>query len=238
MIEASTEQPAAPALQAAVDSLDVAVEHLIKLVDDGALTDLGAFGLVDMLQSVERVRNKLPVVDRAMIQYGTEQGVPAVVSERTMTRVLMQSLHLSIGNASRRVRTAEHLADRTSMTGEPLEPIRPHLAAAQRDGLVTPEQVTLIDTALRKVKDCDPAAVEAGEVLLVRHATQLGYHDLDRVAARLIEAIDPDGILPPTKPNTDSAGSSTSHTAKTAPGPETSASPPTSGRSSPPSSDR
>jgi hypothetical protein len=28
-----------------VDSLDVAVEHLIKLVDDGAL---GAFGLVDM----------------------------------------------------------------------------------------------------------------------------------------------------------------------------------------------
>ena len=119
MIEPTTEQPSASALQVAVDSLDAAVEHLIKLVDDGALTDLGAFGLVDMLQSVERVRNKLPVVDRAMIQYGTEQGVPAVLSERTMTRVLMQSLHLSIGNASRRVKAAEHLADRTSMTGEP-----------------------------------------------------------------------------------------------------------------------
>ena len=37
MIETPTDQPAAPALQAAVDSLDVAVEHLIKLVDDGAL---------------------------------------------------------------------------------------------------------------------------------------------------------------------------------------------------------
>ena len=61
MIETSTDHPAASALQAAVDSLDVAVEHLIKLVDDGALADLGAFGLVDMLQSVERVRNKLPV---------------------------------------------------------------------------------------------------------------------------------------------------------------------------------
>ena len=82
------------------------------------------------------------------------------------------------------------------MTGEPLTPIRPHLAAAQRDGLVTPEQVTLIDTALRKVKHCDPAAVEAGELLLVQQATQLGYQDLDRVAAKLIEAIDPDGILP------------------------------------------
>jgi len=85
MFPTSTDQPAAPGLQAAVDSLDVAVEHLIKLVHDGALADLGAFGLVDMLQSVERVRNKLPVVDRALIQYGVEQGVPAVLSERTMT---------------------------------------------------------------------------------------------------------------------------------------------------------
>jgi hypothetical protein len=53
---------------------------LIKLVDDGALTDLGAYGL-DTLQTLERVRNKLPVLDRAMIAYGTEQGVPAALSE-------------------------------------------------------------------------------------------------------------------------------------------------------------
>jgi len=92
MIETSTDQPAAPALQAAVDSLDVAVEHLIKLVDDGALGDLGAFGLVDTLQSLEKVRNKLPVVDRAMIQYGTEQGVPATLSERTERLALKSEL--------------------------------------------------------------------------------------------------------------------------------------------------
>ena len=30
----------------------------------------------------------------------------------------------------------------------------------------------------------------------MQQATQLGYQDLDRVAARLIEAIDPDGVLP------------------------------------------
>ena len=179
-----------------MDSLDVAVEHLIKLVDDGALIDLGAFGLVDILQALERVRNKLPVVDRAMIQYGTEQGVPAVLCERTMTRVLTNGLKISVGEASRRVRAAEHLADRTSMTGEPLEPVRPHLAAAQRDGRVTPEQVALIDSALRKVKHCEAAALESGEMLLVEQATQLGYKDLDLVTAKLIDAIDPDGVLP------------------------------------------
>jgi len=239
MIATATDESAAPALQAAVDSLDVAVAHLIKLVDDGALGDLGAFGLVQTMQAVERVRNKLPVVDRAMIQYGIEQGVPAVLSERTMARVLTSGLRVSIGEASRRVRAAEHLADRTSMTGEPLAPVRTHLSAAQRDGLVTPEQVTLIDTALRKVKHCDPAAVETGEVLLVEQATQLGYHDLDQVAAKLINPIDPEtGSYPPTRPNTDCDGSSTSNTAQTAPGPETSGSPPTSDRKSPPSSDR
>jgi hypothetical protein len=152
----STDEPAATPLSAAVDAVDVAVEDLIKLVDDGALGDLGAFGLVQTLQHLERVRNKLPVLDRAMIGYGTEQGVPAVLSQRSMLGVLMNGLRLSAGEAARRVKAAEHLADRRSMTGEPLPPIRPHLAAAQRDGLVTPEQVGLIDGALRKVKHCDP----------------------------------------------------------------------------------
>ena len=205
-----------------MDSLDVAVEHLIKLVDDGVLGDLGAFGLVETLQSLERVRNKLPVVDRAMIQYGIEQGVPGVLSERTMTRVLTTGIRLSIGEASRRVRAAEHLADRTSMTGEPLAPVRPHLAAAQRDGLVTPEQVTLIDTALRKVKHCDPAAVEAGESCWCSKPPSSATRTSTGSPPDWSRRSTPTGSCPPTKPNTACAGSSTSNTAKTAPGPETS----------------
>jgi hypothetical protein len=38
--------------------------------------------------------------------------------------------------------------------------------------------------------------VEAGEILLVEQATKLGMKDLQLVAAKLVEAIDPDGILP------------------------------------------
>ena len=51
------------------------------------------------------------------------------------------------------------------MTGEPLGAFRQQLAAAQAE--VSPEQVALIDGALRKVDHCDPAAVAAGEHLLV-----------------------------------------------------------------------
>ena len=138
-------------LLAAVDAAETAVEHLIKLVDDGAHTDLGAFSLVEVLRHVERVRNKLPVVDGALIQYGTEQGAPEILSERSMVGVLVSGLRVSAGEASRRVRAAEHLAERRSPLGEPLLPIREHLARAHRDGLVAPEQIALIDGALRKV---------------------------------------------------------------------------------------
>ena len=92
-------EPAGTALEAAVDGVRTAVGHLIKVVDDGALSDLGAQGLVGFLAEVEQVRNVLPVVDRAAIQHGIEQGVPAVLTQRSMARVLMAGLRLSAGEA-------------------------------------------------------------------------------------------------------------------------------------------
>ncbi len=183
-------------LHAAVDTVRTSLQHLIKLIDDGAHTDLGALSLVETLQQWETLRNTLPVVDRALIQHGTEQGHPNVLSERSMVGVLKNGLRISTGEAVRRVKAAEQLADRTSMLGEPLPPIREHLAQAQRDGAVTPEQVSLIDQTLRKVGHCDPESITAGEVMLIEQASRLGYQDLTVFAARLAEAIDPDGILP------------------------------------------
>lgn len=196
MISEVPPQPAASALQAALDGVRTSLGHLIKVVDDGALTDLGAVSLIGFLAEFEQVRNRLPVIDRAVIQYGIEQGVPGVLTERSMTRVLMSGLRLSVGEAHRRVKAAEHTAKRHAMTGEPLGAFRPQLAEAQADGLVTPEQVGLIDTALRKVDHCDPAAVAAGEKLLVDAATELGPKELGVVAASLVNAIDPDGVQP------------------------------------------
>ena len=120
-------------LAAAVDGVRTAVGHLVKVVDDGGLGELDAVGLVGFLAELEQVRNTWPVVDRAAIQFGVELGVPAALTERSMTRVLVAGLRLSVGEAHRRVRAAEHLAVRRSMTGEPLGPVRPVLAAAQAE---------------------------------------------------------------------------------------------------------
>jgi Domain of unknown function (DUF222)/HNH endonuclease len=91
------------------------------------------------------------------------------------------------------------------MLGQPLEPVRPHLAQAQRTGQISTEQVAIIERALAKVDrpGFHPAAVEAGEKLLTRFAHQFGPKDLRRLAEQVIDAIDPDGSLPNEQLNAD-----------------------------------
>ncbi len=99
------------------------------------------------------------------------------------------------------MRAAEALAERMSMTGEPLDPVRPHLAAAQRDGEINPEQVDIVTRALSSVDRAgfDPADIDAGEQLLTRFAHQFAPKDLRRLAEQVVDAINPDGTLPDEK---------------------------------------
>ena len=167
---------------------------------------------MELLHQLETVRNKLPTVDRAMIQYGAEQGVPNVLSCRS-DAAGVDGLLSACPQVRRTVgsRPPATSLTGTRMLGEPLPPLRHHLAAAQRAGLVTPEQVSLIDTTLGKVKHYNPDAVKAGEIFLVEHAGQArlpGPRPGRRQAGR--------GDRPrrhparPMRPSTGSAGSSTS----------------------------
>ena len=108
------------------------------------------------------------------------------------------TLRISIGEANRRVRAAEALTGRMSMTGQPLEPVRPHLAAAQRDGEISAEQVDVVERALAKVDRVgfDPDRVAWGEQQLAGWAGQFGPKDLRRLAEQMVDGIDPDGTLP------------------------------------------
>ena len=118
---------------------------------DRVLMEKDPHGLVEFAQMFETVRNAMPVVDHALIRTANERDVPHALCQSSMGRVLTQALRISQPEAGRRVRAAEQLAERRSMTGAPLGPLRPHLAQAQRRGEVTPEQVGVIDAALRQV---------------------------------------------------------------------------------------
>jgi hypothetical protein len=114
-------------------------------------------------------------------------------------------LGLSKGEAGHRVRAADAVGSRMSMLGEVLEPVRPALAAAQRDGEVSAEKVAIIVSALDKVdrRGFNPADVNAGEALLAEHAVLFPPEHLRLLAIKVVDAIDPDGTVPNDQLNED-----------------------------------
>jgi hypothetical protein len=151
-----------------------------------------------LFQEFERFRNRLPLVDHQLIGAAARRDLPGELCQANLVRMLAGMLRISPGDALRRVRAADAVSERTSMTGQPLPPIRPLLAVAQRDGDVSPEQVDIVARALARVDGggFDPADVEAGERILADYATQLGPKDLVRLAERVVDGINPDGTLP------------------------------------------
>jgi hypothetical protein len=188
----------ATAVDHALEQLVLAVGHLVKVVEDGGLDAFDAGELVGFVQSFERVRNRLALVDHRVIGDGERRGLPGVLVQRSMRQVLVSVLRLSPGEAARRVTAAAACAERVSVVGEVLEPARPLLAAAQREGVVSAEQVDIVARALARVDRAgfDPAEIAAGEELLVGFAATFGAKDLRQLAERTVDAIDPDGSVP------------------------------------------
>ena len=180
------------------DQLNVSFDHLVKLVEDRGLETFSDAQLVGFLHGFERVRNRLPLVDHQMINEAGRRGLSDSLCQASLPRMLAATLRISVPEAARRVRAADHLAERMSMTGQPLDPVRPQLAAAQLGGEINPEQVDIVTRALAKVDSAglDPAAIAAGEELLARFATRFGPKDLKRLAEQIIDAINPDGTPP------------------------------------------
>ncbi len=184
-------------LDDALTQLDAALDQLVTVIEGGVNT-VDDLGLVGFLQRFERVRNRLPLVDHAMLGEAQARGLADRLTQPSLARVLVSSLRLSAGEAHRRVKAADALAAGSTMTGERLEPRRPVLAAAQRAGDVTPEQVQVIVRALEKVDrpGFDPADITVGERLLTGQAATFDPKLLSQLADRVVDAIDPDGTVP------------------------------------------
>lgn len=193
------------AIDHALDVLFTDLDQLTKLVDDGGLEDYSDLGQVGFFQRFEQFRNRLPVIDHRAIRDAQARNLAEQLMQTSMTRVLTNALRISAGEAARRVQASEALVDRESMLSEPLDPRRPVLAAAQRAGEITPEQVQIIVKALGSVDRAgfDPADIDAGEVLLAEQAQTFGPKELGLLAQRVVDRIDPDGSKPKDELNRD-----------------------------------
>ena len=182
----------------ALEQFSLSVDHLVKIAEDGGLDGLDTSEFVTFTQDFERIRNRIPLADHRIVADAERRNLPEVLTQPNMVRMLMSTLRLSPGEASRRVRAAAAVGDRQSMLGEPLTPIRPHLAAAQRTGEIIAEQVAIVERALAKVdhRGFDPADLDDGEQLLTRFAGTFGPKDLKNLADQVVDHIDPDGSRP------------------------------------------
>src|SRR6478609_9730354 len=122
-----------------MEELSTVFDRLVKQVENGGLDGFTGDRRVRFAQEWERFRNTMPLVDHAIIGDGIAHDLPGELCQSSMTRVLTQALRISAGEASRRVQAAEQLGARVSMLGQPLDPLRKVLAAAQRRGEITPE---------------------------------------------------------------------------------------------------
>ena len=131
----------------ALDQLAVGLDHLVKLVGDGGLDHFDDPGLVGFLQGFEKVRNRLSLVDHGSIAAVERRDLAEKLCQGSTRRVLTAALRISEGGggppgAGRRGGRTPNLD-----AGEPLAAVRPYLAAAQRDGELSAEQVAIIERA-------------------------------------------------------------------------------------------
>ena len=193
------------ALDAAFRTMRAGFDQLLALTEDRALEQRDTVGTVDFIQEFERIRNQLALIDHQIIRDAQRRGLANELSQPNLPKALAATLQISVGEGARRVRAADAVAERTSMLGETLAPLRPHLAAAQRAGEISAEQVDIIERALAKVSGpgFDPADVAWGEEHLAGQARTFGPGELRRLAERLVDGINPDGTLPDDKLQAD-----------------------------------
>lgn len=189
----------------ALTQFRASLDQLVAAVEDGGLDHHDDYGLVKFLQMFEVERNRMPLVDHSVIVDAEARGLAERLGQSRLTTVLTSALRISAGEASRRVRAAAAVGGRVSMLGDELPAIRPVLAAAQRAGQVSPDQVSIIERALDKVdrRGFDPTDIDAAEALLTEQACTFGPKDLKQLADRTVDRIDPDGSLPDDALNRD-----------------------------------
>ena len=154
--------------------------------------------LLPLLDEIEVLGRQLPgEFTRLLARLQTEVPQPRTLGAKTWNEVLRTRWRLSSGEASRRLGEVRDLHPQPSITGPPLPPRLPAVAAARTAGAIPTETVTLLRDTMRKI----PAHVDAVtrsqvEVELVRDAVGGTYDQLRTSAALRLFLLDQDGPEP------------------------------------------
>ena len=173
-----------------ISSLHAALDEVLA-----AVAGLEPAVVLEAMQQVERFRNRLPLLDHALIARATLVGLAERQCFSTLEKLMVSALRISPAEAKRRTRAAAALSVGSPDLGGRVR--LPELAAAQAAGEVSPDQVGLVERALWQVDVVDPGQRRAAEITLVDYARVFAPPELHRICARLVDDLDPDGARPP-----------------------------------------
>ncbi len=175
-----------------LDAIDDALDGLI-----GAdLTGLTRDELLAVLRRFEVLRRRLSVVDHRLVAEVGDRGLAGSLGASSTSALLRQVLRISAGEASARVRAGADLGPRRSLLGEKLAPLFVRVASAQAAGIISSEHARVVVRAVDQL----PGALQAEfeglvETELVAAAREWDPVGLQRLAARLLDVLNPDGTL-------------------------------------------
>jgi hypothetical protein len=178
----------APPVAAVLDTLDAAVAAVDDL-DFAALQPAVRLRALQRLETAHRLQMVAShdIVATLATEERAEIGGP-------VHKAVADWLRISPADARHRLRDAEQLAARTTLTGQPLPPQLPATAHAWREGQLDTEHLRVIQTFLRELPDATPAEVaDRAEHFLADQATQVRPDQLEKLAHRLAITINPDG---------------------------------------------
>ncbi|WNG84562.1 DUF222 domain-containing protein [Mycobacterium sp. ITM-2016-00316] len=181
-------------------------------MDGGLFTDLVAlfdkvtgtgFGdatpteLLNAQSSLESLARRIPAMEHRLLAALKTQTSPSELGAKNWAGVMRTRMLLSTRDANRRVREAELLGPRCSLTGQPLEPAYPATAAARECGRITAEHVRIILDTMAKIPDhVDLETTIDVEQRLAMVACEQTPEALRTAARFLLEILDPDGPEP------------------------------------------
>ncbi|WP_319437047.1 HNH endonuclease signature motif containing protein [Mycobacterium sp. RTGN5] len=177
-----------------MSSIDSVLDALDDVVGELATIDLltlpppKRFAVLDRMETAQRLQAAISHAGVARLEQF--EGCPPVGI------ALADALRISPPEARRRIRDAEQLAPRTTLTGEPLPPLLPETSVAWHRGELDREHLRVIQKFFHDLPDHVPAVeVEKAEKSLAGHAVNLRPDQLAKVAYRLALHLNPDGTF-------------------------------------------
>jgi hypothetical protein len=172
-----------------VEALRAVVSRFVGHSYD-ALTNPERLGLLEVLEHETR---RLHVPGHQLINQLGGQSDPAELGGK-LPHALADRLHITRAEAGRRIADAAELGPRRALTGEPLKPLLPATAAAQRDGAIGVDHVAVIRRFFHQLPEfVDIETREQAERQLASKAAQFRPDQLAKLARRLMDCLNPDG---------------------------------------------